>query len=53
MTTSEFANMADWETWFSNEDIYNVMHELFTLTLNASTELWGPSPVVPEPLHPK
>ena len=52
LTICEFANMDDWEKWFSHEDIYNVIHELYALTLNLTSELWGPSPVVPKPLRP-
>lgn len=50
--TYEFANMAAWETWYAHRDVQGVMDELHTLANNVSTELWGPSPVVPDPIRP-
>lgn len=50
--TYEFANIAVWETWYAHQDIQDVMTELHTLATNISTELWGPSPVVPDPIRP-
>jgi quinol monooxygenase YgiN len=51
--TYEFADMATWATWDMNEDVQKVLTELHTLALNVTTELWGPSPVVPAPIRPK
>ena len=48
----EFADMAAWAAWWSHQDCQQVFTELHTLALNVTTELWGPSPVVPEPLRP-
>lgn len=50
--TYEFADMAAWAAWDTDEDIQKVMAELHTLALNVNTEVWGPSPVVPEPIRP-
>ena len=51
-TTYEFADMANWAAWHANENIQKVLDELHTLALNVTSELWGPSPVVPAPIRP-
>jgi len=50
--TYEFADMANWAAWQANENIQKVFDELHTLALNVTSELWGPSPVVPAPIRP-
>jgi quinol monooxygenase YgiN len=50
--TYEFADMAAWAAWHSNEDVQKVLTEVHTLALNVTGELWGPSPVVPVPVRP-
>ena len=50
--TYEFADLAAWTTWRSNGEVQKVFDELYTVALNVTTELWGPSPVVPKPIHP-
>ena len=50
--TYEFADMMAWAKWQSNQDVQDILIELHTLVLNVSTELWGPSPVVPAPIQP-
>jgi quinol monooxygenase YgiN len=50
--TYEFADMAAWEGWYSNEAVQAVLEELHTLATDISLELWGPSPVVPDPIRP-
>ncbi|MGC8875052.1 MAG: putative quinol monooxygenase [Chloroflexia bacterium] len=50
--TYEFADLSAWAAWYSTEEAQNVMDELHTVTLNVTTELWGPSPVVPKPIRP-
>jgi quinol monooxygenase YgiN len=50
--TYEFADLTTWATWYANEDLQKVRDELRTLTINVSTELWGPSPIVPKPIRP-
>jgi antibiotic biosynthesis monooxygenase (ABM) superfamily enzyme len=51
--TYEFDDMAAWAAWQGKEDIQKVLNELHTLAINVTTELWGPSPVVPAPVRPK
>ena len=48
----EFADFAAWAKWYSNEDVQNVFSELRTYAVNVNIELWGPSPIVPEPIRP-
>ena len=45
-TMSDYANFIESPAWQALEV------ELLTFTTNLSTEIWGPSPVVPEPLRP-
>lgn len=52
VVTYEFADLAAWAAWQAHEDIQKILDELRTLTVNVTTELWGPSPVVPEPIRP-
>lgn len=52
VVTYEFANLATWAAWRTNEDIQKVWSELHTLALTVTAELWGPSPVIPEPIRP-
>ncbi len=53
VTTYEFADMATWAAWQSDEDVQKVLDELRALALNVNIEVWGPSPVVPEPIRPE
>ncbi len=50
--TLEFADMNAWASWQSNEDIQKLLDEARTYLTNVSYELWGPSPIVPEPIRP-
>jgi antibiotic biosynthesis monooxygenase (ABM) superfamily enzyme len=50
--TYEFADLASWAAWRGNTEVEKVLDELHTLGLNVTTELWGPSPVVPKPIRP-
>lgn len=52
VVTYEFADLAAWAAWWSHEDVQKTNAELRTMALNVSQELWGPSPVVPEPIRP-
>ena len=52
VVTYEFADLATWATWRDNEEIRKVLDEVHTLALNVTTEVWGPSPVVPKPIRP-
>ncbi|MCG3212684.1 MAG: hypothetical protein FOGNACKC_06376 [Anaerolineae bacterium] len=50
--TLELADMAAWAAWYSTEVVQTVFVEMRTLANNVTTELWGPSPVVPQPIRP-
>ncbi len=52
VATYEFPDMAAWAAWWSHPDCQEVMNELHALALNVTTELWGPSPLVPKPIQP-
>jgi antibiotic biosynthesis monooxygenase (ABM) superfamily enzyme len=52
VTTYEFRDMETWATWFENEEIQLLANERREYTLNEQTEMWGPSPLVPEPIRP-
>ena len=52
VATYEFKDMGSWVAWQSHEDIQQIFDELRSYTTNISIELWGPSPVVPEPIRP-
>lgn len=52
LVTIEFADLAAFAAFYADEDIQDLFAERHTYEVNISTELWGPSPVVPEPLHP-
>lgn len=52
MIMYEFPDMATWTTWQANDEFHKVRAELYTLALNVTTELWVPSPIVPEPIRP-
>ena len=40
------------EEFVSNEDIQKLGEEARTYITNMSRELWGPSPIIPEPIRP-
>ena len=50
--TIEFADLAAWTAWYTDEDMQKLLGELRTYEINVSWELWGPSPITPEPVHP-
>ena len=52
VVTYEFADMSAWAAWQSNEDIQKLGDEARTYITNVSRELWGPSPIIPEPIRP-
>jgi antibiotic biosynthesis monooxygenase (ABM) superfamily enzyme len=52
ITTYEFADLVSWATWYANKDVQQLINERRTFTVNEVSELWGPSPVVPEPIRP-
>lgn len=51
--TYEFADMAALAAWLSHADYQKMLAEFRTFVGRATAEVWGPSPVVPEPLRPK
>ena len=50
VVTFEFADMNAWVNWQSNNDMLKLRQEASLFCNNIDYELWGPSPVVPEPL---
>jgi quinol monooxygenase YgiN len=50
--TYEFADLADWAIFRAHEDMQKLDDELRQFTANLTAELWGPSPVVPQPIRP-
>jgi len=50
--TYEFINMQAWASWQEDEETKKVFEESRPCITNLSMELWGPSPVVPEPIRP-
>jgi quinol monooxygenase YgiN len=52
VTTYEFADFAAWAAWYSNEEVQKAVNEGRTLAIDWTSELWGPSPVVPTPIRP-
>ncbi|NLG51866.1 MAG: hypothetical protein GX552_17310 [Chloroflexi bacterium] len=53
VTTYEFKDVTAWAAWSAHETVRQVTEERRTMTLNEVSELWGPSPIVPAPLHPE
>ncbi len=51
--TYAFADLAAWATWYDDEGVQQVLDELHTVAVNVNIELWGPSPVVPQPIRPR
>jgi hypothetical protein len=49
---SEFSNLAEWADWYKKEDIQKLFNELRFYTPNLTFELWGPSPLIPNPIRP-
>jgi len=47
----EFADLAAWAAWRSNKEIERVYGELLTFAVSVTSEVWGPSPVVPKPIR--
>ena len=52
VVTYEFTDMSSWAAWNSSEEMQKLSDEARTYITNASYELWGPSPIVPEPIRP-
>jgi len=52
VATYEFADMAAWAAWQSDESIQNTRDELDAFATDVTTELWGPSRLTPAPVRP-
>jgi len=50
--TYEFKSMSDFSAWQESADVQAVRTELYQYANHVTCELWGPSPVVPEPIRP-
>ena len=50
--TYEFTDMNAWAAWSSNEDMLKLWDEARAYITNVSYELWGPSPIISEPIRP-
>ncbi len=52
IVTYQFADLAAWVAWASNEEPQKAVTELRTLAVNVTHELWGSSPLMPTPIRP-
>ncbi len=52
VTTYEFADLAAFAAWRASAEVQQVLSELQTFAQNITSEVWGPSPVVPAPIRP-
>ena len=48
--TVEFARLEDWTAWYNSPNTQGLLDDLGTLTVGLEMELWGPSPLVSEPI---
>jgi len=51
-TTTVWNAVADWGAFAQSAEWDALQRELRTFVTNVRVELWGPSPVVPEPMRP-
>jgi len=51
-STSVWQTLADWASFAESATWQELLQEMRTFTTGIRVEIWGPSPVVPEPLHP-
>jgi len=50
---STFKDMVSCASWLEQPDTQKMMEELRQFCFNLSVDIWGPSPVIPEPMRPK
>jgi hypothetical protein len=50
--TTVWETLADWANFAESAERQALESELLAFTTNINIELWGPSPVLPEPLRP-
>ena len=50
VVTFEFDDFDSWSQWFNNEATQKLFTELHGMGRNVQTELWEPSPLIPEPV---
>ncbi len=50
--TGVWESLADWANFVESDEWQALWEEGRVLITNVKVELWGPSPVVPEPLRP-
>ena len=48
----EFPDFAAWASWYAHEEVQKVIVESRSFVTNMTIELWGPSPLAPDPLRP-
>jgi heme-degrading monooxygenase HmoA len=51
-STSVFKTLADWANFNDSDEWRGLEAELRNFATNISVEIWGPSPVLPEPVRP-
>ena len=51
-TSSVWKTLDDWARFSQSAEWQTFEAEIHAFTTNIRTELWGPSPVLPEPLRP-
>jgi len=50
--TTVWKSLADWANYNESAEWQGLWNEMLAFATNVSVELWGPSPVLPEPLRP-
>jgi heme-degrading monooxygenase HmoA len=53
VVTYEFEDMVAFADWYSNGEVQELLGDARQFTTNMSYELWGASPVAPEPFRPE
>jgi heme-degrading monooxygenase HmoA len=51
-TTTVWRTLADWAKFAEDAGYRSLEAEMRSMATNIQVEVWGPSPVVPEPLRP-